>query len=163
MIARFFSFKEFTGYHMAAVMVLFFGVIISVNLTMAFFAETSWTGLVVKNSYVESQLFNEKTEERHRQMALGWQAAIGYEDNRLSLALTDKAGNPLDGAVVTLALGRPTHEQDDVTIHLLGEGGGVYAAEADLAHGAWYADAKVIGAHGDNWTQPMRLFVKDKK
>ena len=49
---------EFTGRHMAIIMVAFFGVIIAVNLTMATLASRSWTGLVVKNSYVESQKFN---------------------------------------------------------------------------------------------------------
>ena len=41
---------RFTGYHMLAIMVAFFGVVIAVNLTMATFASRSWTGLVVENS-----------------------------------------------------------------------------------------------------------------
>ena len=52
--------KEFTGRHMLAIMLAFFGTIIAVNLVMAIFASRSWTGLVVKNSYVASQEFNEK-------------------------------------------------------------------------------------------------------
>jgi nitrogen fixation protein FixH len=52
--------REFTGRHMLMIMLAFFGVIITVNVVMARFAMTSWTGLVVENSYVASQQFNEK-------------------------------------------------------------------------------------------------------
>ena len=51
---------EFTGRHMLAIMLAFFGVIIAVNLVMATLASKSWTGLVVKNTYVASQQFNRK-------------------------------------------------------------------------------------------------------
>ena len=51
--------RQVTGRHVLLWMVLFFGVVVSANLTMAFFATESWTGLVVKNSYDASQLFNE--------------------------------------------------------------------------------------------------------
>ena len=45
----------FTGWHMLTIMLLFFGTIISVNVTMAWNAVTSWSGLVVQNTYVASQ------------------------------------------------------------------------------------------------------------
>ena len=61
----------FTGRHMLLVMVAFFGVTITVNLVLAFFATSSWTGLIVKNSYVASQEYNEKLAEARAQDALG--------------------------------------------------------------------------------------------
>ncbi|TIU14500.1 MAG: cytochrome oxidase, partial [Mesorhizobium sp.] len=64
--------REFTGRHMLATILAFFGVVIAVNLTMATFASTSWTGLVVENTYVASQQFNRKAEEGRAQAALGW-------------------------------------------------------------------------------------------
>ena len=47
-------------------MLAFFGVIIAVNVVMATLASTSWTGLVVENSYVASQEFNRKADARPR-------------------------------------------------------------------------------------------------
>ncbi|HLA02420.1 MAG TPA: FixH family protein, partial [Aestuariivirga sp.] len=44
--------RTFTGWHMAAITISFFAVIIAVNLTLAVFASSSWSGLVVANSYV---------------------------------------------------------------------------------------------------------------
>ena len=50
----------FTGWHMLAIMIMFFGTIITVNLIMAWNASHSWSGLVVQNTYVASQQFNGK-------------------------------------------------------------------------------------------------------
>ena len=64
----------FTGRHMVVVMCLFFGVVISVNITMAVFAGTSWSGLIVKNTYVASQTFNDDVAEVEQMKARGWQS-----------------------------------------------------------------------------------------
>ncbi len=50
--------KPLTGWHVLAMLVAFFGVIIGVNLTMAYFANSTWSGLVVANGYVASQSFD---------------------------------------------------------------------------------------------------------
>ena len=49
--------RELKGKHVLTGFLLFFGVIIAVNFTMARLASTTWTRLVVKNSYVASQKF----------------------------------------------------------------------------------------------------------
>ena len=49
---------ELTGKHVAMIFCGFFGIIIAVNVSMAMLASSSWTGLVVSNSYVASQKFN---------------------------------------------------------------------------------------------------------
>ncbi|TJV88129.1 MAG: cytochrome oxidase, partial [Mesorhizobium sp.] len=79
--------REFTGRHMLLIILSFFGVIVGVNLTMATLASTSWTGLVVENSYVASQQFNRKAEEGRAQAALGWtgKLTISWGEVRYSL------------------------------------------------------------------------------
>ena len=86
--------KVFTGWHMLAIMIAFFGVIIAVNLTMAFYANSSWTGLIVKNSYVASQTFNERAAEGRAQAALGWNGDLIVEDGAITSRLTDASGTP---------------------------------------------------------------------
>jgi nitrogen fixation protein FixH len=49
---------ELTGRKVAAIFVVFFGVIMAVNFTMASFASSTFGGVVVKNSYVASQKYN---------------------------------------------------------------------------------------------------------
>src|SRR3546814_8186701 len=56
----------FTGWHMLGAMLLFFGIVISVNLYMAWQATRSWSGLVVENTYIASQEFNGKVADEKR-------------------------------------------------------------------------------------------------
>lgn len=153
--------KQFTGWHMMGVMVLFFGTIIGVNLTMAWFATSTWTGLVVKNSYVESQRFNEVTAEKKRQAALGWSSKIAYEGGVLEAELTDKAGLAIRDAIVSAKVGHPVQQNDDQTVTLLAKGGALYAGEIVLRPGIWDVDLTVTGAKGEIWTHSIRFLVKE--
>ena len=85
--------REFTGWHMLAIMVAFFSVVIAVNLTMAFFARSSWTGFVVENTYVASQQFNEKAAEGRAQAALGWKPELAIAGGAVRYRLLDSIGN----------------------------------------------------------------------
>ena len=64
--------KRITGWHAAAGLVAFFGLVIAVNLTMAVYATTTFGGVVVDNSYVASQKYNGWLKAAERQRALGW-------------------------------------------------------------------------------------------
>jgi nitrogen fixation protein FixH len=151
---------QFTGWHMIAVMVLFFGTIISVNIVMAFFATSTWTGLVVKNSYVASQHFNEVTAERRKSAELGWQAVIGYRDGALTLNLSrDGKALSLDG--VTAMVGHPATSREDRKLELASMGGGLYSAETALAPGLWQADLSAVAPDGTPWTHSIRFRVED--
>src|SRR5690554_7987410 len=94
--------REFTGRHMLFVMLAFFGVIITVNVTMAVLANRSWTGLVVGNTYVASQEFNERTERGRAQIALGWEPALTVEPGRLAYRIADENGSTISLDRVTV-------------------------------------------------------------
>lgn len=160
MIGKIFGTKEFTGYHMLGVLFLFFGTIISVNLTLAWFANSTWTGLVVQNSYVESQRFNEVTAEKRRQAALGWTAALAYEDGVLAIEMRDKNSEAIGGAIVTAKIGHPVQNRDDQTVSLIAKGGAQYAADVMLTPGIWDAELTVTGPKGEIWTHGIRFLVK---
>ncbi|MEL7345657.1 MAG: FixH family protein, partial [Pseudomonadota bacterium] len=49
--------RQLTGWHVFGMFALAFGIIISVNMTLAFQAVRTFPGLEVKNSYVASQAF----------------------------------------------------------------------------------------------------------
>ncbi len=158
-VERILGTRQFTGWHMVAVLGLFFGTVIGVNLTLAWFANSSWTGLVVKNSYVESQRFNEVTAERRRQALLEWTGAFSYEDGMLSLALTERTGIVVGGATVTARLGRPATAAEDHVVTLAAEGLSYRAADR-LKPGIWEAQVAVIGRDGEVWTRAYRFMVK---
>ena len=152
---------QFTGWHMAAVIGLFFGTIISVNLALAWFASNSWSGLVVTNSYVESQKFNRVTAEKIRASQLGWTVETLYRNGQFSVELNDTAGHPIHNAIVAAQIGRTIHEKDDQTVTLEQTSNSNYSAAVRLAAGLWEADVSIIGPKGEVWTKAFRFVVKE--
>ncbi|MEM8973088.1 MAG: FixH family protein [Pseudomonadota bacterium] len=128
---------EFTGWHMLALMLLFFGVIVSVNITMAVMAGRTWTGLVVKNSYVESQKFNGYLAAAKAQDARGWSTDLSYNNGVIVFDVVDRDGHPVTLTEASLFVGRPAFEQADQTVELTTTKPGRYIATIDLAPGAW--------------------------
>ena len=128
---------EFTGWHMLCMMVLFFGVIITVNVTMAVMAGRTWTGLVVKNSYVESQKFNGHLQAARAQHAKGWRTSLTYRDGQLLFQIQDRDGGSLNLKDVKLEYGRPAFEQADQTTALQPKGEGRYSTKLNLGEGDW--------------------------
>ena len=85
--------KIFTGRHMAAILIAFFGVVMTVNFIMARFALSTFGGTVVDNSYVASQSFNEWLAESRAQKALGWTVTVtSAPDDRAIVDARDAGG-----------------------------------------------------------------------
>jgi nitrogen fixation protein FixH len=150
--------REFTGRHMLAILCAFFGVTIAVNLTLAWFANSTWSGLVVPNSYVASQGFNAGLEAGRREQARGWRASFDLEGGRLAVSLADRAGAPLAGLDVSVAFARPAHEGEDHAIALVSTGDGRYEAAAPLAPGLWTAEV-VVRQDGEQQLKRQYRFV----
>ena len=148
---------EFTGKHMALLIVSFFGVIISVNIGMAVLSATSWTGLVVSNSYVASQEFEEKRIAHAQQLAAGWQSSFTYEAGLAQLIVRDGAGNPVDLGPVGLLINRPVGGHDDARLAPARAADGTYSAPVTLGDGVWEAVATASTSTG-----PFELHVRFK-
>ncbi|WP_420409991.1 FixH family protein [Hoeflea sp.] len=131
--------KEFTGKHMLMTMVAFFGVIITVNLVMARFAVTTWSGLVVPNTYVASQQFNSQAAQSRAIAALGYDVAFDPDADGLTILLTDAHGEPAYASSVTASLRRPVGTDDDRELVFVADGTGSYRADGRLAEGEWIA------------------------
>jgi len=130
---------EFTGRHMWLVMIGFFGVVIAVNLTMAIVSSTSWTGLVVQNSYVASQQFEEKRIAHEAQQAAGWQSSFTHAGGEVALRITDGDGEPVAIDEISVQLNRPVGGHDDQNLHLVRSADGGYHAQVTLPAGVWDA------------------------
>ena len=152
--------RPFTGRHMLFIMTAFFGVIFIANFTMVYFSISSWTGLVVKNSYVASQQFNETTAKLEK-AAKGVNAILAFENQTLKIRLTDANNMAVIASNVIVTLGRPSHERDDQIIKLMGQGGGIYVAEYSLAKGQWAGRVTADIAGHEGWQRPLRLIVKE--
>lgn len=150
--------RTFTGWHMLASMLAFFGVIIAVNLTMAVLASSSWTGLIVKNGYVASKDFNGKLAAARQQADRGWHAEPAYDGGRFSLRLTDSEGRPVLLDALAASYGRPVSSAADATTVLTHAGNGLYLAEQRLEKGLWQISFEGRSAQGP-YRLDMRILV----
>ena len=150
---------QFTGRHMLAIMLAFFGVIIAVNITMAVKANTSWTGLVVKNTYIASQQFNGRAEEGRRQAALGWSSGLTIDEGRLRYTLADAAGAAVQLSGGTANFRRPVSDSEDVSVTLESHGDVIEGATA-LADGAWIVESLADAGLDWPYRETRRLYLR---
>lgn len=149
---------RFTGWHMLASMLAFFGVIIGVNLTMARFAVSSWTGLVVKNSYVASQHFNAQLASAAAQNKRGWKSNLSYTQGTLSFTLHDRDGSALLLDQIKVTLGRPVFEQQDKMLALNLTTNGTYETQTELGAGIWAIRISAL-SDGKSYRRDERFLV----
>jgi len=154
--------REFTGRHMAFCVVGFFGTIIAVNLVLAYFAGTTWTGLVAKNGYVASQEYNDVLAKARKQKAMGWQAGLELRDGQLKFDIADKSGSGIEGLAVRAKVKRPTHENEDVDLTFRDNASGKYVAAPSLTAGQWVVDLVAEDQKGLQFRRIFRLVIEPK-
>ncbi|MFM5932067.1 MAG: FixH family protein [Novosphingobium sp.] len=127
--------RPFTGYHMAAILLTFFGVVVAVNVTMARLASQSFGGSVVDNSYVASQKFNTWLDEAEKERNLGWSASAARgTDNRVVVTL---GGTPA-GSLSLLAQARhPLGLETSRDLHFDRAADGRFISREALPAGRW--------------------------
>ena len=150
--------KQFTGWHMLAIMLAFFGVVFVVNGVLVYSALHSWTGLVVENSYVASQTFDKDTE-RLAAARKDLRHQLHYQDGQLKLDLKTADGQPANATGLTVEIGRPADNELDQKLVLMADSAGGYFATAKLADGVWTGN--IIGRlNGEtDIVLPFRLII----
>lgn len=144
-----------TGGKVLAIMITAFGIIIGVNLTLAYSAVSTFPGLEVQNSYVASQNFN---EELAAQQALGWTVSAEATDGELVLAITQRDGTPAEVATLNAVLGAATHVRDDQMpdfVYL----DGAFRAPIDIRPGNWNIRMEATASDGTVFRQRVVLIV----
>ncbi len=152
---------EITGRHVLLLLVAFFGTIIAVNTLLAVLAEKSWTGLVVENSYVESQLYNGKIAEAREQAALGWHGSLSIGGGSIRYVLASAGGTPvrLDGAIAHFR--HPAYESADFAVKLDRPAGGGLSAEHPVPDGAWIVEVEADAGGPRPFREVSRILVRD--
>jgi nitrogen fixation protein FixH len=138
---------RFTGRHITAILIAFFGVVISVNVLMARLAIRSFGGEVVENSYVASQHFNRWLDEAAVEQALGWKAHVARRtDDRLSVRLE---GVPAGTIALAGDARHPLGVQPDHALHFNRIGDGSFISTKPLPAGRWrlHLDVHAAGRH----------------
>lgn len=151
--------REFTGKHMLAVILAFFGVVVAVNLTLAKLANTSWTGLVVENTYVASQQFNKKAEEGRAQAALGWTGKLTIAWGEVRYSLTDAAGKPVPLHGVKVLFRHPAYESEDKSVALALATGQEFAAKHMPKDGVWIVEVDADAGLAEPYREVRRIMI----
>lgn len=148
--------RELTGRHVLMIFCGAFGVIISVNLALAYNAVKTFPGLEVKNSYVASQEFDLR---RDAQQSLGWSVYASAQEDQVTLEISDAEGNPVEVAKLSATLGRATHVKDDQQPDFKFNGT-AYVAPANLGPGNWNIRMVARAKNGTEFTQRVILHVR---
>ncbi len=144
--------RRFTGWHMTALLVGFFAIVIAVNFGMAWTATRGFGGVVVENSYIASQDYNRWIDEQRREDALGWKAVVSRDaDGRLVI---ETRGIPAD-AVVVAHLRRPLGPPEDRTVALV-RSGPASLRSPGTESGRWIVRLEA-SADGKHWSHEARV------
>lgn len=124
--------RSFTGWHMTAILVSFFVVVIAVNILMATIAVRSFGGAVVENSYVASQKFNGWLAQARAQEKLGWREEVTLDPARhVQMKLNVR------GAQILAEAQHPLGRAPDMALRLHEAAPGLYVSDRALPAGRW--------------------------
>jgi nitrogen fixation protein FixH len=152
--------KPLTGWHVLAMLIAFFGVIIGVNLTMAWFANSTWSGLVVANGYVASQTFDKDLARARAQEALGWKVDLTAGEGKIRITFADREGQKIERLAIAGDLERTVTDKQDQKLAFQPLGAGVYSAPANLAPGVWEVEIHATGDGVADYHKIFRFVVK---
>ncbi len=130
--------KNFTGYHAAAMIVAFFTVVVAVNMVMARFAVSTFSGTLVDNTYVASQKYNSWLEEARKQQAHGWTSSkvIRLQD-KMAMTVLKADNSPLQDAEIMAIAEHPVGRAEPIMLHFVGDQTGTYISRGVLPEGRW--------------------------
>ncbi len=148
--------REFTGWHMLALMVGGFGIIVTVNLTLAWNAIATFPGVEARNSYAVSQTFE---ADRAAQNALRWDVSADIAAGVLTVEILDHMGAPLQAEVTRAILGQATNVNMD-TVPEFTWTGAAYTAPVTMTDGYWNLRLELTAPDGTQFRRRFPLTAK---
>jgi nitrogen fixation protein FixH len=144
------------GWWYPYIFVALFMVVLMVNLTMAFFASSTFSGLATEHPYEKGLAYNQNLAMAKAQDAMGWTVELKVEPveagggaahrTRLAIGYLDRDGKPVEGLDVRAQLIRPTAKGYDRQISLPAGPAGTYGAIVELPlQGVWDFEAVAVG------------------
>jgi nitrogen fixation protein FixH len=135
--------KPLTGRMVLLWILLFFGVIISVNVTMMTLAIRTLPGTDDDNAYADGLAYNQDIAAARAQDARHWQVSARVERDahgvgNIIVIARDANGAALLGLSFTAVLERPADRRADLSVAMSDRGAGSYRGSVDgLAAGQW--------------------------
>jgi nitrogen fixation protein FixH len=151
--------SQLTGWHVLAITVGFFGVVIAVNSAFAFYALSTFPGEVSKTAYEDGLAYDKTLDARARQEALGWSAEVETDKGPglVVAKFTDAKGAGLDGLVVSGALQRPATMAGARPLAFRALGRGLYQAQIAAPGGGWDLTLNARDSQGRTFAAERRI------
>ena len=139
--------KELTGRHVLIMLILFFGVMIIVNVIFTVLAVKSFTGEDVPKSYRQGLEYNRTIDARRSQAELGWTVKTNDFANpdgsrTFLISIQDKENAAIDNLSFTAFLRHPSSKHLDMPLDFTPAGPGRYQAIVRPARGEWILKAE---------------------
>lgn len=129
--------RPFTGWHIATILIVFFGIVVAVNLVMARYAIDTFGGTVVDNSYVASQKYNRWLAEADAQARLGWMPEVSLDPARRVKLILMKNGAPMANVTAEGLAIHPLGRAPSIPLAFVLTSKGVFLANQALPAGRW--------------------------
>ena len=111
-------------------------------------------GVIVENSYVAGQEFNDWLDAAEEQEALGWSVEMTRSEN--GHLLIDTTSVP-DGATVTAEARRPLGQPESKSLSFIEATPGNHVSLEPLDTGRWIVRLKVASPEGEAWSTEEQL------
>jgi nitrogen fixation protein FixH len=149
------------GWHVALIVVAFFAAVVSVDLSMAIQAYSTFPGEVTAKPYEEGIGFNGEIHRRAAARALGWKARLADRRDGAEVvfeaAIRDAFGQPVRGLHPAAVLTRTVTTAGARQLVFAETAPGTYVARTRAASGLWTLDLKAPGPGGADFEMEQRL------
>lgn len=131
--------RTIDGRHALALLIVFFGIVFSVNGYFLYSALSTHTGVVSVEPYRKGLAYNQRIAADEQQTALGWHDEITVSrDGVITIDIKGPDGHAISGLTITGTIGRPSTAAHDRPLALGGQPAGRYSATTTaLSEGAW--------------------------
>jgi len=139
-----------------------FAIVFAVNGTMIGATVGSFSGLYTPKPRDRGLHYNEVIAAQQARDALGWRVEPTWQPgtDSIEIAVFDRAGQPLAGAQVAVALVRPAEKGAVVDVEMAAVDIGRHAGHVTLpARGNWDVDISVAQG-GQRFAQTRRMFLR---
>ena len=139
------------GWHVLAILVGFFGTVMTVNFIMAGYAISTFSGIDGPDTYQRGLDYNKTVAEAAEQDRLGWSNALVFVDGgtKLRLTLQDRELRPIRDLTLSGVIGRGATDQFDRPLTFRATAEGSYEAQlGPMAPGSWLVSLEARGSAG---------------
>lgn len=145
------------GWHVLAGFVVFFGLVIGLDVAFATLAYRSFPGEAASDPYEAGIEYNRTLAQRRHEAALGWRAEADTSGPLINIRIVDRGGAPVRGLRVSGTATRPATEAGAEALTFREAEPGHYVASSPTSRGAWDVAVTAQNTTGARFEAERRL------